>query len=440
MDTCVIPLGDAANADRFILYRPLAGLAFVGNRAMANLARAGETAVRAANSDVHEFLRAIGFYEPDPPAPEPPGADFRPTTAVLLLTNQCQLRCTYCYTSAGELPRQQLSFELGRAAIDYVCQIASELGQSQFEVSFHGGGEPTYAWRVLTACTDYARRRSLPAKIRLTSNGLWSARQCAWIIDQLDGLSLSLDGSPETQNRQRPLASGRPSSPQVMRTVAELDRRAFPYGIRMTATAPWSNFPRDVRFLCGETQCESMQVEPAFSSARGGPGQPDAAEAQAFVEAFLEAFDVASSHGRRLLYSGARLGTVTTAFCAAPFSALIVNANGELVTCYEIAGPAHPLAGRSVIGRIENGNVVLDRAARARLHALLQERRDTCRDCFCYWSCAGDCYPRVFGREAGAHLRHSPRCEINRSITRQLLLRRIADSGGVWRETLRRAQ
>lgn len=430
METYAIPLEDAGGAGRFIVYRPLVGLAFVGNRAMADLALAAPPAAEGAPM---EFLRAVGALEPDPPPPGLPGAEFRPTTAVLLLTNQCPLRCTYCYAAAGELPRQALTVELGQAAIDHVCETAQALGRPHFEVSFHGGGEPTAAWSVLEACAAYARRRPLPARLTLTSNGVWTARQRDWIFANLDGLSLSLDGAPETQDRQRPFASGQGSSARVMATVAALDRRGFPYGIRLTATAPWASLADDVRFLCAETGCQSMQVEPAFNTTRGGHGLPDEAEARAFAAAFVEAWEIANRARRRLMYSGARVGTATATFCTAPFGALIVNGLGQLVTCYEVSGPGHRLAGLSTIGRIEGGRVEVDAAARARLHALMAGRRSACRDCFCYWSCAGDCYTRTFMSEPDGHQYRGARCLINRIVTRHILLTRIAEAGGVWR-------
>jgi uncharacterized protein len=435
MEVNIIPIPDSPG--KYIIYRPLIGLAFVGNRAMSNLVLtlADESVAEspaAAQGEVLEFLGAIGFFDPDPPAPVPYTADFRPTTAVLLLTNQCQLRCVYCYAAAGESPRQELSLDLGRVAIDAACQNALDLGRPEFEVSFHGGGEPTFAWQTLQACTAYARQKPLKARITVVSNGVWSPAQCEWIMGNLDSLSLSMDGSFETQDRQRPLNTGRGSSEQVMRTIAALDERKFPYGIRMTATAPWT-LPQDVRFICEHTQCRSIQVEPAFNIKRGGHCVPDEAEVRDFVQACVEAFDVAAQAGARFSYSGARLGMVTSAFCTAPFEALIVNANGDLVTCYEVASEKHPLAQMSIIGRVENGAVQVNWEARAHLHALMAERRASCRDCFVYWSCAGNCYARAFDPEPGGHLHHGERCTINQSITRELLLRRITEGDGVWR-------
>jgi uncharacterized protein len=436
MELYAIPISGTEGPDKFILYRPLAGLAFVGNRAMLNLARSA-TPGEAAQGTAQAFLSAIGYFTAEHCPPEPAATEFHPTTAVLLLTNQCQLRCVYCYAAAGEMPRHDLTFELARTAIDYVCQSAQALGRPRFEISFHGGGEPTYAWSLLQACVRYARQQPLPAQISVTTNGIWSAQQCAWILANLNGLTLSLDGGPAIQNRQRPFRSGNSSAAQVLRTVAELDRHKFSYGMRLTATAPWSNLVEAIRFLCAETGCRSMQVEPAFNTERGGHGLAETAEVSAFVTALLEATELATQAGRHLHYSGARLGQVTRTFCTAPREALIVNADGDLVACYEVTARAHPLSALSRLGHIENGVVHVDQAARDRLHGLMAERRAGCRDCFCFWSCAGDCYTRTFAPGEQGHLRRETRCEINRQVMQQLLLRGIAQGQGVWRQAPR---
>jgi uncharacterized protein len=434
-----IPVSDGTDQSpgesKYIIYRPLAGLAFVGNRAMADLAQtcARQGVPEGLSEDILEFLRASSFLAPDPPAPPLMPAAYSPTTAVLLLTNQCQLRCTYCYAAAGEFPPEMLSFELARAVIDHACENAMAQKLPGFEVTFHGGGEPTLAWKLIQDCVAYARGKPLPAKITLTSNGIWSSGRCAWLLDHLDGLSLSMDGSPQTQDRHRPYASGKGSSAQVLRVIAEMDRRKFPYGIRMTAAAPWDDFPGDVRYLCENTACQSFQVEPAFNTARGGHGHASLQEAMAFAQAFMEAYDIAVQAGRLLHYSGARLGLVTRSFCTAPYQALIVNPGGNLVTCYEIASQAHELAELSRIGQVNDGRIQVDQAARDHLHGLIAERQAACQDCFAYWTCAGDCYTRAFAPGEDGHRTHGVRCALNRYLLEKLLLRGIAAGDGAWR-------
>lgn len=435
MEIFAVPITNAPGEEKFIIFRPLIGLAFVGNRAMADIAlsfKDNQGFPHSIDDNVNTFLDSIGFFNPDPPHQTQLGGEFQPTTVVPLLTNQCQLRCTYCYAAAGEAPQTELQIDKGRIAIDYVCKIAQRLKHSLFEVSFHGGGEPTYAWDVLRELVAHARQKEVPAKITLTTNGVWSLKQFDWIIANIDEFTISIDGRPETQDRQRPTGSGVGSSEIVMRTLRKLEEHSIPYGIRMTAIAPWENLPLDVDYLCEQTGCHSIQVEPAFNLGRGGHIQPDEADLREFTDAFIEAFEIAAQANRVFYYSGARLGVVAAGFCTAPYQALIVTPGGDLVTCYEVTNNSHPLADISVIGNIANGDVCLDHSTRDNLHKLLQERRTTCRECFCYWSCAGDCYLQAFEPGPSGHLIHSTRCDMNRLIMENLLLWNIEKSEGVW--------
>lgn len=417
--------------DKFILYRPLLRLAFLGNQAMADLTlrlvHQEHSSSAPASKEAMTFLDAIGFLEPDPPPPPPPDRSYHPTTAVLLLTNRCNLRCTYCYASGGEGPIENLSLELARVAIDHACQNARALGRPQFELGFHGGGEPVQAWETLQEATAYARSKDLPCHISMVSNGVWTVRQREWILDNLDSLNISFDGKQETQDRQRPFASGRGSFKAVMRTIEALEKARFSYAIRMTATAPWrGRLPEDVRFLCEKTSCQAMQVEPAFNIRRGEHQGPTQEQSEAFVDAFMEAFEIAHRTGRHLTYSGARPWLLAQTFCTAPYGALVVNPAGGLVACYEITGENHPLVQMFTVGRIADSQIVVDNQVRNALFRRLEEKRATCRDCFCYWHCAGDCYTRSSIPEA------SSRCYMNREITARILLWYIMAGDGVW--------
>lgn len=169
-----------------------------------------------------------------------------------------------------------------------------------------------------------------------------------------------------------------------------------------------------------------------FNLERGGHRQPNEKDLKGYADAFMEAFDIAARAGRRFYYSGARIGVVAPSFCTAPFRALIVTPGGKVVTCYEITSDAHPLASISEIGQVSDGKLALDTAARDNLHRLLRERRAACRDCFCYWSCAGDCYSQSFEASPEGHLVFSSRCDMNRLIMENLLLWHIEQGDGVW--------
>jgi uncharacterized protein len=423
-------------AGQFLIYRPRMQLAFVGNEALADLAlRLSEDPTRrdAVPTDVLTFLDTIGFFVPDPPAPRPLDLDFRPTSAALLLTNRCDLRCIYCYADAGLGPESDLHLPAALQAIDIVHQNAIEMGLPHFEVTFHGGGEPTQNWEVIREAAAYARRLSLPAKLSIVSNGLWPPSRREWLLTNMDTITVSFDGRPQTQDYQRPTAGGQGSAGAVLSSIRALDEAGAAYGIRMTAIGPWKDtLPEDVRFIIETTKCKTIQVEPAFFGDRGTYRQPEEAEIDAFIAGFIRAHDIASQAGRQLVYSGARPWSTTYTFCNAPFNGLIVDPACNLVGCYEVTRDDHRLSSLARIGRLTSDGVELDHVARSALHSHIDQRHASCQDCFCYWHCAGDCYTRTLVAEGDGLRVTNVRCRINREITAHILLHYVMAGDGVW--------
>lgn len=436
MELYTIPITDV-NHDVFIIYRPLLGLAFVGNKTMAELAKSlAEDPNQPIDEKVYTFLKQVGFLQPDPPAPKfPPKSEFRPISLTLLMTNQCQLRCKYCYAAAGELPDRHLSLETGITAIDYTYQNIKRLNYPKLHISLHGGGEPTLPWDTMKALVMYARKKPIPTEIVLTSNGIWSPQQRKWIIENVDYVGISIDGRPQTQDAQRPLSSGEGSSAYVMQTIHELEANRRPYRLRLTALPPFDGLAEDVRFLCEQTMCTYMQVEAAFSPKRGEGYNYNLEEGLQFLQAFLTAQDVAEQYNRHLRCVGSNVTQVTAVSCGALFNTFSVTPQNNIVACSEIVNDNHPLANISTIGRISPHGVIIDEDARANLRQKIAERRSTCRECPCYWSCAGGCLPRTFSPRPNGHLEHSAHCELRRILQKELLLKHIAKGNGVWMKT-----
>jgi uncharacterized protein len=434
-----IPLQSQDDCDNlYIIFRPLLGLAFIGNRKMADIAEDifhnNHFEIRRPEfQEISQFLNAIGFLKKDPQEPSTPGGkSFLPTHTVLLLTNQCQMKCIYCYAAGGDFPKKELSIETAFNAIDIVYQNALTLNLPSFSVSFHGGGEPIMAWQVILEATKYARSKSLPSQVSLTSNGVWSASQCQWIIENIDRISLSIDGPPAIQNRNRPMLNGGPSTHFVMESLKRLDDHKKAYGIRMTSISPWRDLPISVAYLFENTRCKGIQVEPAFNATRGEHALPNKKEANQFIEAFLKADFIAKKHKRSFRYSAARVSHPVATFCSAPYNSLVVNQQDEIVACYEITSSNHELVNLSKYGEIAPYNINLIEKRRENLVDIIQKNRENCRDCFCYYSCAGDCYVRTLTHDKkGGISKQDQRCYINKILTKELLLRKIEEGNGV---------
>jgi uncharacterized protein len=437
MELYIIPISSADHDNAYIVYRPLLGLAFVGNQGMATLVKSlAEDISRPVREDIRTFLEKTGFYNPDPPLPQPPETGpFNPTNVALLLTNQCQLRCTYCYAAAGEFPPQNLSLEIGYKAIDYVYENLKRLNHPKLVVSLHGGGEPTFPWKMLRGLVAYAKEKPIPTEFSLTSNGVWSEQQTKWIMAYIGSTGISMDGSPQTQDLQRPTVSGKGSSRWVMRTLRMMEANNYSFGLRLTAVPPFDRLIEDIRFLCENTRCKGMQVEAAFNTRRGEEGQPELEEGLDFLQVFFAAQRLAEQYGRKLRCAGSNIDQITTTSCNSPVNTMVVTPQNNLVACFEVVNDSHPLAEFATIGRITPRGVQIDEEARTRLRQKIDERRASCRDCFCYWSCAGDCLIRSFSPDPNNYLKHGVRCELNQVLLREMLLKHIAAGNGLWKRT-----
>ena len=334
MTTHYIPID--GDPDRVIVYRPQAGVAFVGNRALERLIQArSEGRIGTIDDDIDAFLAGLDFWREDAPYVDPAEQAFTPATAVLLLTNQCNLRCSYCYADAGTRPRRELDLTHAIQAIDYVFAQAIDQQTGMFRVDFHGGGEPTAAWSLLRACTAHARAKPLPARISLTYNAGRRPSATGSLPISTKPLSISVDGRPAIQNRNRPLPNGGGSA-DCVRQSPRAGRDGRHYGVRITATAPWEALDEDVAYLCRHEGCHTIQVEPSFNTVRGGHNAiPDPEDAAALpVHSWPLRSRTQPGPACVLFRRAPRRDRPDVLQC--PYMALIVGPGGLFTTCYEV--------------------------------------------------------------------------------------------------------
>lgn len=434
-----IPIAD----DRTLVYAPLKRAAFVGNDAAVRLIRSllsgGD--VPPAESEVLHLLRRLDVLDGTMGEPEdetPTGAP-APTSVTLFLTTVCNLRCSYCYASAGDTPSEFMDLSTARRGIEYVVTNAARLGESRVEVAYHGGGEPTANWSVLTDSWEHAaraaERHGLELRALTATNGAIAPTRADWIVDHLNGASVSFDGLPHVQDLHRPTVSGRGSSARLEETLVRFDRAEFDYQLRLTVTETLLPLlPHAVQYLCDNFGARRIQIEPVYSEGRaaGGPGiDPDR-----FVELFAQADEIGRAHGRLVYYSAARAGMVTRHFCGVTRDSFALTPSGHVSACYEAFSDRHELASEFFYGRLaSDGSVAFDGDALERLRGRTVDRRPYCQGCFAKWSCAGDCHVKQLEHDGRPAHEVPPRCRITRELTKRQILSKIEQGGGLfWHE------
>jgi uncharacterized protein len=413
------------DSGRHLVYAPLHRLAFVANGALVN--EVHEHCLRTDGSSpempksgpllqVGELPSLRSILHPLPPPPdEYAGTGVSYDSVILFLTNQCSLRCSYCYASAGEYPKETMSWEIAKAGIDFVVREAIRKGKPYFSLGFHGGGEPSLNWDVLTRSVVHAReeaaRNNLGLSISGAFNAYWPDRVVRFVLENFTDISVSFDGLPLVQNEQRPTKGGRGSYAKVAKTLRALDEARFRYGVRMTATdASVHHLEESVRHICENFKPHTIQVEPVFPQGRATNGGPELTDHGAFISQFMKAYRAAEKHGITLFYSGARPEALTSG--------------------------NHPLGEHFLVGRYDGkGGFDIDGAKVQEQLSCGGADTPECSACFCRWHCAGDCATKAPSTGRGATLRHADRCLVSQELTKFLIFDRIEKSGGlVWHD------
>lgn len=424
---------------RLLVYAPLHGVALrVGPRDANTLVRLRDGVATQADLDSPLATAMTNAGLADAPihaAPRcvPGNGAFSPSRLTLFLTTACTLRCVYCYAEDGRSP-MTMPVELGRAAVDQLFRYAREAERARVDVSFHGGGEPTCAWDELTALVEYAaasaERAGIECRFGIATNGCMSAAQARWIGRQFDNVNLSLDGPPRIQDRQRPRAGGGRSSVVLRRTMRELESAECPYACQATVLGDTvSTLADTVRYVARYTSATELKFEPVMPDGRF-QGRDDAVPG---AEEFADAFDEAHALGQRLglavQFSALRLDRPPlSCFCGAFDTPFAVTPDGYMSACYEAFSASCDHLSTFLVGRYDSasGSFRVDRDKLDRLRERQVQNMPTCANCFCKYTCAGDCASRNFSHFGRQDLfAVGARCELIRAVVRRRLQRML---------------
>jgi uncharacterized protein len=433
--------------DRYLIYAPLRRAAFVGNSAVVNLLcdlkEGTYSADKEPDAALIALLRMLQIVDarPEPlPITEKTGIP-EPVAVTLFMTTSCNLRCTYCYANAGDTPKSFMPLSVAKRAIDFVSANAARKGLSEFEVGYHGGGEATVNWKVMVSSMAYAQERAAELGLRViagaATNGMLNDNQIAWFVQHLSSATVSLDGTPDIQDGNRPTRSGKGSSARVARTLRAFDRANFPYDVRLTVTRDdIARLPESVRFVLSNFRPRHLQAEPVYQLGRWHDGP--SAETDDFVAAFRSARAVAQEYGIDLEYSAARLDVLTSHFCGISQDSFCISPNGNVSACYEAFSEETKWGSVFFYGKASAANASGYEFDMQRLQHLRNQtvaHRPYCQGCFAKWHCAGDCYHKSLKLGPNEEFRGSGRCHVTRALTLDMILQRIHASGGMlWKE------
>ena len=382
---------------------------------------------------IHELLgmRAIrAVAEPVPVVrAEPPKRRIPLQTLVLNVTSKCNLSCGYCYeygedriVESGTKPRF-MNEAVARQSVDFMFAEAGDT--PRVNLTFFGG-ETLMNFKVLQSALGYAREkgRDLGKEVdaSLTTNAtLLRDEVIDWIVNNDVGVTVSIDGAREQQDRFRTFSNGRGSydiiRPNIEKLLARHRRR--PVGARVTLTG--QNL--DVRTIYQHLFEEIGFWEVGFAPVTTSWQRDYAIQDEGFAMLLAGFQSLAADYladalaGKRHGFSNVRdtleeihKGMSKAYPCGAGLGLMGVATDGDVALCHRFAG-----SDQHKLGSVYDG---VDRERQddylTRHHIA---NKTDCATCWARPLCAGGCYHEAHTRYGSTEQPNLHYCNWIRSWT-----------------------
>lgn len=321
-------------------------------------------------------------------------------TLTLAPSANCNLRCIYCSGDAGERKNQVMDWNMARSAIDYFFGHCYETGP--YTLQFHGAGEPMTAPEIVRQSVEYARKHASKKHqilyTRISTNGVISEEQAVWLSENMNHISLSLDGNAYFHDEQRPLKNGNPSYEIVLRSLRIFKKKNALKRINIVVTnegidALLSNL-KHIHDLCGNID---VRVLPMESCGRSKKKNLTPINREYFQERLDDILEDAEKLGIHILTAVEQMEYCTNYYCQACGYAMCVTPAGEVSTCVEAMTLGEAGTDELFVGSYDRvtGQFEIDWNKVEHLRGRSYDRLETCKDCSFATNCAGSCLIRA---------------------------------------------
>ena len=368
-------------------------------------------------ADAEDFIRELrfaGVIVTDEvmraPPPSSPPRDFPLQALVLNITNQCNLACTYCYEFGADKiatpqgKKKYMSIDTAKESVDFLLDQSA--GRKGVHITFFGG-ETLMNFPLLKEVVAYATGKAAEVGksigFSLTTNAtLLTPEIISFLSDNAIGVTVSMDGPPDLQDKRRVYKSGKGSyaviEPRLRALIAGHKTRAIT--ARVTLTEGVTDVVRIYRHLKEDLGFHEVGFAPVTSgderdySIGAESMEGVLAQFHELADEWLENAVQGRSHGFSNVsetISELIQGVHKSHPCGAGLGLLGVSPSGDLSPCHRFTD-----ADTHTLGHISSG---IDREKQsdflARGHVAAKY---DCQSCWARPLCAGGCHHEAFVR------------------------------------------
>ena len=263
----------------------------------------------------------------------------------------------------------------------------------------------------------------------ITSNGVFNEKIKDMLVENNFTVTISMDGLPKFQDKQRVTASNAGTSYIIEKTIKDLVSKGLPPIIRMTITRPMIfEFKETIDYL-SDLGVKIIHFEPMTIGGRAKENEDilERPEPEEYAEKLSEAVDYARKKDVSIISS-----TVMNAlspsymFCdGVGKNKLAVTYDGVFSSCLGVQNKEHPLASKFII---EDTNIENWLNAKFDSYVDDKAKNTKCENCFAKYVCAGGCPSRNFNSTGDFEKIDDMQCIPTKVLLRKYIIDLYEDS------------
>jgi uncharacterized protein len=380
------------------------------------------------------FAKIRNILETMPPV-QPATTEGALKKLVLNVSNECNMRCRYCYAGGGNygLPGMLMAPETARVALERIFAQFSRVGTILFF-----GGEPTLNPQTIAAACEvvakrFKRNRMAQPRLGMVTNGLSLNSDMQTILQKYRmNLTISLDGMQSVHDQLRVTPNGQGTFERVAETIGQIQQLTGgrePSLIETTYTRLHQQtrvtFGDLIAFYRERFGVFDIHIPPVSCNAQDdllwAPDNEDCAMVSKEVARLLGT--LLSDQPQSLFSANTCLKTLiahgqTPHLCGAGSTEITVMANGDVFPCYRFLEPQFR------IGSVFDDALFKDgKFNQIQQYFLGQAKahKTQCQQCWARNLCQV-CLRTIQLRDESLEHIPDPLCDLNQSIAKAVLL------------------
>lgn len=335
----------------------------------------------------------------------------------LHITNQCNLRCTYCYVWKTQ---DKMSDEIARKSINKIIKSAKKYGFKKITIKF-SGGECLLEFPMVLDLVCLGKKIAKQVKIKIDfvvlTNGILLTEEVAKKLkEEKLRVAVSLDGLGKYNDTQRIFPNGSGTFKFVEKGIKNLRKAKVPFNVSITITSKnIENIPDLTKYLL------EHNIPFAFNFYRENPFVKEELEGddKKLVEFLKKAYRIIYENPPRYSLINGLLDRVTFKkphlyTCGMGNSYIVIRQDGKMVSCQmTLEKPIGSIDDKDLIKTMEEGNFV-------RPKNLTVEGKTPCNTCQWKYICCGGC-PLLTFEQKRKYTVNSPYCSVYKSLIPEVL-------------------